>query len=399
MNFNHEKLNSQSIKTKPYTLMNKNIELMDVEISNGVFIRVDNIKNYEFMPIMILSSTKSENFNLVETLNNWWRKRRIPASRDGIKEIIESFKNFSDGDYISNLDHLLERALGLSLTDQYWIRPFSNMKWKDINFFTNDFSDDIGKILGDGNWLGDVIQSPDAGLDGVIKKKWKIINNVRYLVKGSSGYPWYAQPFREVLAGKIAETLMKPFDSGYATNYQIINDNGEIFSICPCFITENIEYVPFQHFYYDRQIATGEKQFEYIKSFYDDKSFVLDIMIILDYLIINTDRHLGNFGLIRSAETGDIIRPAPIFDTGNSLFYASRVFEANQNISKPFLRHHEEQIKLVDLNLYQESLQLLKKDFNSIFQSSFVNSSEGKDRLSEISNIVSKRIEKLLVFS
>jgi hypothetical protein len=43
---------------------------------------------------------------------------------------------------------LLTKSCGLSLSDQYWIRPEgSSLRWEDINFFDNPFSEDIGNIL------------------------------------------------------------------------------------------------------------------------------------------------------------------------------------------------------------------------------------------------------------
>ena len=40
-----------------------------------------------------------------------------------------------------------------------------------------------------------------------------------------------------------------------------------------------------------------------------------------DFLMTNKDRHLANFGLLRDSNTLECIGPAPIFDTGNSMFY------------------------------------------------------------------------------
>ena len=44
-------------------------------------------------------------------------------------------------------------------------------------------------------------------------------------------------------------------------------------------------------------------------------------MIIFDVIIVNTDRHFGNFGLLVDNKTNKIVKPAPIFDNGLSLFY------------------------------------------------------------------------------
>jgi hypothetical protein len=56
---------------------------------------------------------------------------------------------------------------------------------------------------------------------------------------------------------------------------------------------------------------------EYQKAFAD--------MLVLDAIICNTDRHLGNFGFLVDNHTNKIVAPAPLFDHGNSLFnYAGK---------------------------------------------------------------------------
>lgn len=43
--------------------------------------------------------------------------------------------------------------------------------------------------------------------------------------------------------------------------------------------------------------------------------------MIFDGIICNQDRHFGNFGYLINNNTGDFIKPAPIFDNGMSLLY------------------------------------------------------------------------------
>lgn len=40
-----------------------------------------------------------------------------------------------------------------------------------------------------------------------------------------------------------------------------------------------------------------------------------------DYLITNTDRHMNNISIIRNPDTLEILGFAPIYDSGNSMFY------------------------------------------------------------------------------
>ena len=43
------------------------------------------------------------------------------------------------------LSRILKRNLGFSLYDQYWLCPSGvQLRWRDLNFFRNDFSEDWG---------------------------------------------------------------------------------------------------------------------------------------------------------------------------------------------------------------------------------------------------------------
>lgn len=54
-----------------------------------------------------------------------------------------------------------------------------------------------------------------------------------------------------------------------------------------------------------------------IAEFYAPKK--LQDLMLFDALIYNTDRHLGNFGMIVDNNTNELLRPAPIFDNGYSM--------------------------------------------------------------------------------
>ena len=45
----------------------------------------------------------------------------------------------------------------------------------------------------------------------------------------------------------------------------------------------------------------------------------MENLFILDYLMLNNDRHLKNFGIIRNVNTLKWEKVAPIFDTGESM--------------------------------------------------------------------------------
>lgn len=98
------------------------------------------LKTYELDFLPIGTDAKIGIPNKKE-LNEWWFGRSIPASRLGIRTALEKLS-------IQHSEQLLLRCYGLSLSDQYWMKPVdSELQWKNINFFDNDFSDDVGNIL------------------------------------------------------------------------------------------------------------------------------------------------------------------------------------------------------------------------------------------------------------
>jgi hypothetical protein len=112
-------------------------------------------------------------------LNKWWNSRSIPASRSGLREALDTLK-------VGYAQQLLTKCYGLSLSDQYWVCPVDNgLSWEMVNFFDNDFSDDVGNALfGQQQKNGKAnLMSPDNTSDGWLRKKWKIQNNRRVLIK------------------------------------------------------------------------------------------------------------------------------------------------------------------------------------------------------------------------
>ena len=58
----------------------------------------------------------------------------------------------------------------------------------------------------------------------------------------------------------------------------------------------------------------------------------LEYMILTDFILSNVDRHFNNFGFLYDPARHSLIAMAPIFDTGNSLFYNSEMIPSGQNL-------------------------------------------------------------------
>lgn len=96
-----------------------------------------------------------------------------------------------------------------------------------MNFFQNNFSDDVGKALFGvlNSDSADTLNlvSPDNTTDGWLKKKWIINNGERILLK--AGSLWQQEPFNEVLASEICGRLGIEH-----VEYKIIKNDGTFYS-------------------------------------------------------------------------------------------------------------------------------------------------------------------------
>ena len=378
------------------SLMHKNVPVAKLELDEdtGVITKISEVINFEHLPIGVM---KKNNIADRAALNTWWIDRSIPASRSGIKEALEKLD-------LTNTRSLLAKCFGLSLSDQYWIKPDNTeLCWQDINFFDNAFSEDIGDVL-----LGKAgkkkefdFHSPDNTSDGCLKKRWKIIDGKRCLIKGGS-MPFMQQPFNEVIATKIMQRL-----GIQHVPYTLIWDDERPYSVCEDFVTSVTELVSawrvmqlqkkdnstsvYQH-YINCCKALGVKDIE---------SYV-DQMIVLDYIIANEDRHQNNFGLIRNADTLEFIGAAPIFDSGSSLGYdkmAGQIRSGREVVCKPFKKTHQEQLKLVTSFRWIDFDKLagIEEEIREIFKGT--DEIEDESRVNAIIDSVMKRIEEVQAMS
>ena len=296
-------------------LMNKNTEVLVSEyLENlGVFSKIYEIKNIDYAPLIINKNKE----DIIKLLNDWFKGRGIPLWRDKLDLLLHRLN-------ISAPSELLDKAFGLSLSDQYWLKPYNlDICYDDINFFDNDFEytefmeaslSKNSKIITNDKSL----RTPNNTTDGMLKKAWIIENGTRYLLKG--GYKnELLQPFNEVLASEICARL------GFNhVEYSIDTYKDIVVSKCPCFINKDTELITCHQIRSDMKRHNDINDYEeYIKVLENhgikDARIKLENMFILDFLTMNEDRHLNNFGIIRDINTLKWIDVAPIFDNGQSL--------------------------------------------------------------------------------
>ena len=303
-------------------LMNKNTEVLSCDFNevSKFFDKIYEVYNIDYAPYILKSFYIDEDINdtpFRTNLSEWFKGRGIPSWRDKLDLLLLRLN-------VVTPSELLDKAFGLSLSDQYWLKPVgTDIKYEDINFFDNDFNyaefmeaslSKNSKMIQNASSL----KTPNNTTDGMLKKAWIIENGTRYLLKG--GYKNETlQPFNEVLASEICKRL--GFD---LVEYTLDTYKDTVVSKCPCFITKDTELITCYQIRNDMKRHDSIEDYEeYIKKSESygikDVRTKIENMYILDFLIMNEDRHLNNFGIIRDVNTLKWVDVAPIFDNGQSL--------------------------------------------------------------------------------
>ena len=124
---------------KRYTLMNKNRPVLDFlyNLDTHHVVKILKRRELDFAPPAILDMKGNPTR---AALDGWWLRRAIPASRAQIQRLIAEL-------HVDSTLALAEKNFGLSLSDRYWINdPENPQNWDDINFFDNDFTEDLGLL-------------------------------------------------------------------------------------------------------------------------------------------------------------------------------------------------------------------------------------------------------------
>lgn len=302
--------------------MNKNTEVLLVEYESGlgVFTKIIEVYNIDYSPYILKSFYEKGDINnnpFRTNLSDWFKGRGIPSWRDKLDLLLHRLGIIAPSE-------LLDKAMGLSLSDQYWLKPYnSNIEYDDINFFDHDFdysefmeaslSKNSKTIVKEAS-----LKTPNNTTDGMLKKAWIIEKGTRYLLK--SGYRnEILQSFNEILASEICDRL------GFKhVEYTLDTYKDVVVSKCPCFINKDIELITCYQIRNNMKRHDNEEDYEdYIKVLEDngikDARTKIENMYILDFLIMNEDRHLNNFGIIRDVNTLKWLDVAPIFDNGMAL--------------------------------------------------------------------------------
>lgn len=281
----------------------------------------------------------------MQYLKSWLSRRVLSLSRANAKQIYTMYQ-------IPQLDDIETRVKiclackGVAIQDSYWLAKDTNEKYESVNIRHKHFKEILEiSLLGINPTITENSICPELTTHGLFRKCWIRDDNDLYLLK-SDNFQNNISTRMEVLASKILDC----FD----TNLSIVEYTGRIrntkvgklyVSKCKNFITDNYSFVEaWEIIEYCNTYNINFRQYMYSL----DRNLA-DIPV-LDFILVNTDRHTQNYGFLVDNKTNKIVSLAPIFDFNCALVadYFNRSAEdtlSQMFNSKETLRQLAEQYK------------------------------------------------------
>lgn len=288
--------------TTTYVLMNKNRPLLS-------FYPKETISGYrlEQTEMYVDSCYLPPRFHNIDT---WVTNRNYAKHKEHLREWLHEWG-------IDNAVGFLEITHALSLNDSLWVKQEnSTLTWEQVNLYNNEFTDVVSVTAFETGLHGLKLSttSPEFTSEGSFEKCWTKENDGIYLYKkGSSGFANAGlEAYSEFYSSQLSSRICRQF-----VPYDIVKFKKSIVSRCKMFTSEQEGFIPIYKFLDSELTYNYEDLIAFCQQYGCEEDFRR--MIVLDAIIFNVDRHLGNFGFIVDNETFEILRFAPVFDHNMAL--------------------------------------------------------------------------------
>jgi len=337
-----------------YILKHKDIAVLSFSLDEEYRLKGKvKVHNKDHVPFG--SKYAHDNTQIIESLRYWIDNRGLPNTRPDRIDLYKYYK-------VESSKELMLGSYGLNLSDHYWVhQKGTDLKWKDYNFFDNNFKDVFDEIK-NGKKTHDL--NPNRSVDGSLSKMWYIDeHNTRWLRKKGRDLQ-EQEPFNEVIASEI----MKLLNIEHVEYCLQKIDNTIPVSDCRCMVDSETEIIS-ASMVLGMEQRRGRNNYDLfidncLQFGIDNARECLDKMIFIDYIIGNEDRHLYNFGIIRNAQTLKWIKVTPLFDNGNSLYFDRQIINDIDDLLDTHCRWFSEKngdkLKLInkDVSWYNTDLRL-----------------------------------------
>lgn len=297
---------------KDYTLYNKDNKVLSFSVNE--------ITGDCFNEILINSSLKPFGF---KDVGQFLASRKAPSNRSHIQDILRACQ-------CDTLSGYLDVVHALSVNDSFWVQGAQqNLTWSQVNLYTNKFDETISRIAFSGGLFGEQLSSPspEPTLGGSFAKCVTYRHGELGILKArqtnSLTNSW--EPWSEVLSYQVAKALdldCVPYELIFHRSSK--TENIEPATFCPLFTNENIGFTPASA-WLGKYTAGYSELLNAYSSIGSEDAFRW--MVIFDALVLNTDRHMSNHGILFNNNTLEILSIAPIYDNNLAFCPSYSIFD------------------------------------------------------------------------
>ena len=192
-----------------------------------------------------------------------------------------------------------------TVTDRYWFKPEgSTAVYEDIRFKENYFAELA--LRGDPNSFSrKPSRTPELTNTGSFEKCWKLIDGGWWMYKSGNSEEYFSELFICKLCEKLGlPTAHYELDGRYIRSKDFTNGAAVNFEPMRALADDDEDY---------------ENCFNILNEISPDIAVQYLLLLWMDTVCYNMDRHTENFGLLRDVKTGRIISLAPNYDNNIAL--------------------------------------------------------------------------------
>lgn len=255
-----------------------------------------------------VSALYSTGFNNKDAIARFFRNRSLSVVRENAKYILNQLGIKQNNDFDTHYKTMI-LCKALSVTDNYWITNNEKERWEDVNLQNNPLHKVLQQIalFGRSLTITGPLHSPELTGQGAYAKAWYREDGKLFLFKANSIGGNESE--REVVASNILDCFNVPH-----VKYELTTKDGKVVCKCENMNFDNTSLVDLVSFD-DWVQKKGLNLYETARKIDPEMYFKT---IVVDYLIANRDRHLGNWGFYMNNETGEVACMHPLFDHNNA---------------------------------------------------------------------------------
>ena len=200
-----------------------------------------------------------------------------------------------------------------TVTDRYWFKPDgSNATYNDIRFKENYF-DELALRGDPDSFSRKPSRTPELTNTGSFEKCWKLIDGKWWMFKSGNDNEYFSELFICRLGEKLGLDMAHyEYDGKYIRSLDFTDGAKVNFEPMRSLVDDDEDY---EHCFNVLNNISPKIALQYL------------LLIWMDSVCYNMDRHTENFGLLREIETGKILSLAPNYD--NNVALIARGYPSN----------------------------------------------------------------------